>query len=79
MLTKDAARIVNQDILASNGRIMSTPTYVLAGIRFPACDFTADKLPKALDLAKKARAGDKDAVEQIISIITIGLMNEQLL
>ena len=79
VLTKDAARIVNQDILASNGRIMSTPTYILAGIRFPACDFTADKLPKALELAKKARAGDKDAIGQIISIITNGLTNEQLL
>ena len=79
VLTKDAARIVNQDILASSGRIMSTPTYVLAGIRFPSCDFTADKLPQALDLAKKARAGNKDATEQIISIITRGLMNEKLL
>ena len=78
-LSNEAASIVNQDILAGYGRIASTPTYILAGIRFPACDFTADKLPRALDLAKKARAGDKDAVEQIISIITNGLMNEKLL
>lgn len=49
------------------------------GIRFPACDFAAGKLPTALGLAKKARAGDKDAIEQIISIITNGLLNEQLL
>ena len=78
-LSNEAASIVNQDILAGYGRIASTPTYILAGIRFPACDFTADKLPRALDLAKKARAGDKDAVEQSISIITNGLMNEKLL
>jgi len=78
-LTKDAARVVNADILAGYGRITSTPTYILAGIRFPACDFTADKLPSALDLAKKARAGDQNVVEQIITIITNGLMNEQLL
>ena len=78
-LTTKAANMVNADILAGLGRITSTPTYVLAGIRFPACVFTADKLPTALDLAKKARAGDKDAIKQIISIITNGLLNEQLL
>ena len=78
-LTEGAAHRVNADILAGIGRITSTPTYILAGIRFPACDFTADKLPKALELAKKARAGDKDAIGQIISIITNGLTNEQLL
>ncbi|WP_278593692.1 hypothetical protein [Bilophila wadsworthia] len=78
-LTEGAAHRVNADILAGLGRITSTPTYILAGIRFPACDFTADKLPKALELAKKARAGDKDAIGQIISIITNGLTNEQLL
>ena len=78
-LTEGAAHRVNADILAGLGRITSTPTYILAGIHFPACDFTADKLPKALELAKKARAGDKDAIGQIISIITNGLTNEQLL
>ena len=40
-LSKDAASIVNADILAGYGRITSTPTYILAGIRFPSCDFTA--------------------------------------
>lgn len=78
-LSNEAASIVNQDILSGYGRITSTPTYILAGIRFPACDFTADKFPNALNLARKARAGDNDAVEQIISIITNGLMNETLL
>ena len=78
-LTTKAGSIVNADILAGFGRITSTPTYILAGIRFPACDFTAGKLPTALGLAKKARAGDNEAIEQIISIITNGLLNEQLL
>lgn len=78
-LTKDAASIVNADILASFGRITSTPTYILAGIRFPACDFTAQQLSEALELAKKARSGDTAARERIISIITNGLMNEKLL
>lgn len=78
-LGTDAAKVVNADILAGYGRITTTPTYVLAGIRFPACDFTADKLPVALELAKQARAGDKAALEQIISIITRGLLNEAML
>ena len=78
-LTTKAGSIVNADILAGFGRITSTPTYILAGICFPACDFTAGKLPTALGLAKKARGGDNEAIEQIISIITNGLLNEQLL
>lgn len=76
---KDAARIVNQDILASNGRIMSTPTYILAGIHFPSCDFTAGQLREALVLAKKARANDPDATTQLVNIIVNGLMNEPTL
>ena len=79
VLTKDAARIVNQDILASNGRIMSTPTYILAGIRFPSCDFTAGQLREALVLAKKARANDPDATTQLVNIIVNCLMNEPTL
>lgn len=79
VLTKDAARIVNEDILAGAGRITSTPTYILAGIRFPACDFTAVQLREALNIAKKAREGDKAAVEKAITIITKGLLNETLL
>lgn len=76
---KDAASIVNQDILAGYGRIASTPTYILAGIRFPACDFTALQLREALKLAKEARSGDTAARDKIITIITNGLMNEKLL
>lgn len=78
-LGNEAANIVNQDILAGYGRIASTPTYILAGIRFPACDFTAQQLRDALKLAKEARSGDTAARERIISIITNGLMNEKLL
>lgn len=78
-LTKEAASIVNADILAGYGRITSTPTYILEGIRFPACDFTAQQLSETLELAKKARSGDTAARERVISIITNGLMNEKLL
>lgn len=78
-LSNEAANIVNQDILAGYGRIASTPTYILAGIRFPACDFTAQQLRDALKLAKEARSGDTTARDKIISIITNGLMNEKLL
>ena len=78
-LTKDASEAVNMDILAGQARISTTPTYVLAGIRFPACDFKAAELPTALELAKKTREGDQDAIEQIIKLITNGLMDETLL
>jgi hypothetical protein len=76
---KGATETVNQDIAAAQGRITSTPTWVLSGIRFSACDFTAAQLPEALDLAKKARSGDEEARERIITIITNGLMNETML
>jgi hypothetical protein len=78
-LEKDAASLVNEDIMAARGRITMTPTWVLAGIRFSACDFTAAQLPLALDSAKKARDGDKDALERITALITRALLNEPLL
>lgn len=74
----DAASIVNEDITAAGGRISVTPTWILAGIRFPACDFTAAQFPVALDLAKKARDGDMEALERIITVITNGMMNEAM-
>ena len=79
ILTKEASELVSHDIFMAQGRITTTPTYILAGIRFPACDFKASELPSALDMAKKARAGDNEAVERIIKIITNGLMNEAML
>ena len=79
VLSKDAAGIINEDILAGLGRITSTPTYILAGIRFPSCDFTAVQLGEALGIAKKAREGDKAALEAVISIITKGQLNEKML
>ena len=78
-LSKDAASIVNADILAGYGRITSTPTYILAGIRFPACDFTATQLREALSIAKQAREGDSAAVEKVITIITNGQLDEKML
>ena len=78
-VTRDAAVIVNQDVAAAQGRIVVTPTWILEGIRFSACDFTANELRAAFDLAKKARAGDEEAKERIIMIITNGNMNEKML
>lgn len=78
-LGNEAASIVNQDITAARGRISVTPTWVLAGVRFPACDFTAAQFPVALELAKKARDGDKDALERLVTVITNALMDEPML
>ena len=78
-LAGEAAQVVSRDILASRGRISTTPTFVLDGIRFPACDFKAAQLPQALELARMARNGDTGALERIIHIITNGLLNEALL
>ena len=78
-LSNAAADIVNQDILDAQGRFFMVPTWVLSGIRFPACDFTAAQLPVALELARKARAGNKDAQERIITVITNALMDEPML
>ena len=78
-LTKDASELVSQDIFAARSRISSTPTYILSGIRFTACDFKAPELLQALELAKKARQGDDDAKKRIIQIITNGLMDETVL
>ncbi len=74
-LSGHATKIIDTDIMAAQGKIFSTPTYVIEGIRFPACNFTAKELLIALDLAKKARQGDSDAVQKIIHIITNGLSN----
>lgn len=46
-LTGEAADIVDADTEAGRGIISSTPTYVLRGIRFGSCDFTAKQLELA--------------------------------
>ncbi|MBQ3060197.1 MAG: hypothetical protein IJD16_07810 [Desulfovibrio sp.] len=78
-ISSDVADVVSKDILASRGRISATPTFILEGIRFPACDFTAEQLLEARSLVQKARDGDQSAVDTIVSIITNGLLNETLL
>ena len=78
-LAGEIVQQVSSDMLAARGRISATPTFVLEGIRFPACDFKADQLPEALDLARKARNGDAEAQSRITRIISNGLMNEKLL
>lgn len=74
-----AAPLVGADIVAAQSRITSTPTWILEGIRFPACDFKAAELPVALELARKTHSGDTDAQERVVEIITRGLLNESLL
>lgn len=77
-LEQGATRRVTEDYEAGQAIIRSTPTFIMEGIRFPSCDFTARELEKALDLARKARAGDSDARSSIIRIITRGRMGEAL-
>lgn len=74
-----AAPLVSADILAAQSRISATPTWVLDGIRFPACDFKAAELPLALELAKQTRNGDENAKERVIQIMLRGLLNEALM
>ena len=74
-----AAPLVSADIVAAQSRITSTPTWILDGIRFPACDFKAGEVPTALELARKTRSGDVRARDEISQIITRGLLNEPLL
>ena len=74
-----AAPLGSADIGAAQARSTSTPTWILDGIRFPACDFKAGELPTALKLARKARSGDIRAKDEISQIITRGLLNESLL
>lgn len=76
---ENVSPLASSDILAGQNRISTTPTYVLRGIRFPACDFTADQLPKALELARKIRSGSEQAKKEAVGVITRGLLNEQLL
>lgn len=75
VLQKEATARVNEDMAAAS-RIRSTPTYVLNGIRFNSCDFTAEQLEKAVALAKKAHSGDAEAIKKVISVITKGRMSE---
>ena len=79
MITQDAAPVVSADIVAAQSRITSTPTWILEGLRFPACDFKAGEVPTALELARKVRSGDTLAKDAITQIITRGLLNESLL
>ena len=74
-----AAPLVGADIVAAQSRITSTPTWILEGIRFPACDFKAAELPVALELARKTRSGDVRAKDEVSQIITCGLLDESLL
>ena len=74
-----AAPIVSGDIVASRERITTTPTYVLEGLRFPACDFKSDQLPSVLELAKRVRSGDDAARKKATEMIVCGLLNEQIL
>jgi len=78
-LSFEASEIISQDIMDAQGRFYVVPTWVLDGIRFPACEFTAAQIPIALELAKKARAGDENALERVITLITNALMREPMM
>jgi hypothetical protein len=79
-LTTDAVNIVNQDMLgAAQAGIRMAPTYVLSGIRLPACPFKAQELGAVMQIAKEARAGDRDATERLITIIVNGMMGDKIL
>lgn len=74
-----AAPLVGADIVAAQSRITSTPTWILDGIRFSACDFKTGELPVALELAKQTRKDDDSAKERVIQIILRGLLNDPLM
>lgn len=78
-LEGEASAIVRSDAETGKSFVKSTPTYVLRGIRFGSCDFTAKQLEGALALARKARDGDAEAVREVIKVITRGRMNEKML
>lgn len=79
VLGNEAVNIVDFDIAAGKSNILSTPTFIIQGIRFGSCDFSATELSIVRELAKKARTGDKESIEKIIQIITNGYMNEKIL
>jgi hypothetical protein len=72
-LTDDGVNIaalnVAMDIEVARTEIRSTPTFVISGIRMPACDFSVEELKAAVELAARARQGDvaaKDALHGLI-------------
>ena len=75
-VTSTARDRVSADIVAAQDYIFSTPTFILDGLRFPACDFKAAEIPVALDLAKKARNGDDAARAKVVEIIVNGIMGD---
>lgn len=74
-----SASLVCADIVDAGERISTTPTYIIQGIRFPACDFKSGELPVAIELVRKVRAGDPKALKDTIAIIIRGLSDEKLL
>lgn len=71
--------IVDEDIIFSQGKITYTPTFVIQGFRFPACDFSPEQLSKVITIAKSARQGREDAINEIITIISNGINNKPML
>ncbi len=70
---------IERDNQYSTTILSYTPTFVIEGIRFTACDFTASQLEKVIPIAKAARKGDKEAQAKIVQIIDNGLNNKTLL
>lgn len=78
-LIDEATPRLNEDINASQGKILYTPTFVIEGFRFPACDFSAKQLQRVFPIAQSARKGNKDALERIKVIITNGIQGKPML
>ncbi|MBQ8744392.1 MAG: hypothetical protein IJZ18_04345, partial [Mailhella sp.] len=66
---KNQAETVSKDIVEAQNLISTTPTYIMEGIRLPACDFTAKEIPSALALAKRIRSHKDDTLHELIEII----------
>ena len=66
---KNQAETVSKDIVEAQNLISTTPTYIMEGIRLPACDFTAKEIPSALALAKRIRSHKDDTIHELIEII----------
>lgn len=66
---KNQAETVSKDIVEAQNLISTTPTYIMEGIRFPSCDFTAREIPSALALAKRIRSHKDDTIHELIEII----------
>lgn len=70
-LQNDATQNLGTDRLAGMNKIDFTPTVVIDGIRLGACSFSRHELPQALELVKKVKAGDTEALDELVKIVGV--------